>query len=64
MRLLLATEVQLGRNLQVEVVIDVACSDDMGVEVLLAARHNASVDVMPDLFTDSLQIVRCLTKVE
>jgi hypothetical protein len=34
MRLLVASKVELGRNLQVEVVVDIACSHDVGIHVI------------------------------
>ena len=50
MSFLLASEPQLGRDLQVEIVIDVASRDYVGFEVFLSSRHNRSWNVMPKHF--------------
>ena len=49
MWLLLATKVQLRRNLQVEIVVNVASRDDMRVEILFSTRGHCPVNVMPEL---------------
>ena len=49
MWLLLATKVQLCRNLQVEIVVNVASRDDMSVEILFSTSRDRPVNVMPEL---------------
>ena len=49
MWLLLASKVQLCRNLQVEIVVNIARRDDMRLEILLTTCCDRPVNVMPDL---------------
>ena len=49
MGFLLASKVQLCRNLQVEIVVNVARRDDMRLEILLTTCCDRPVNVMPDL---------------
>ena len=49
MWLLLTSKVQLRRNLQVEIVVNVASRDDMRAEILFSTRGDRPVNVMPEL---------------
>jgi len=45
-RLLIASEVERGRDLEVEIVVDIACRDDVRVRVLFATSRDGPVDVV------------------
>jgi hypothetical protein len=46
MRLALRTEPKLGSNLEVKVVVDVACGDDVGVQVFSSPCNNRAANVV------------------
>ena len=51
MRLLIASEPKLCRNLQVKVIVDVIGRDNVRIEVLLTTCHPRSVNIMPYLLS-------------
>ena len=50
-RLLLTTEPQFRSNLQVEIVVDIASSDDMRIEIFLTTCGDCPVNIMPKLLS-------------
>ena len=61
MRVLLAAEPQLGRDLQVEVVIDVASRDNVCLSVFLSTFDNSVGNRMHELLSSVAQVVFFLT---